>query len=196
MPEGPSFSSTPQSRMPFSSLGGCQEASSLSSTPQSRMQFSSLGVCREAPSPFLKAPIPNAAFFPWWAPPPSFLFPFRAFRVFRCCSSASKAPGISTLYSLLSTLYSLRCVQYIICSRAKLCRVKNILQLFCEKTCTVRKIAVPLHPQNERGPCEGMPEWRPPEVFCARPSGRAAFFDRLTRDECSTGKDKKRTVIL
>lgn len=42
------------------------------------------------------------------APPiPSFLFPFRAFRVFRCYSSASKAPGISTLYSLLSPLYSL-----------------------------------------------------------------------------------------
>ena len=89
-----------------------------------------------------------------------------------------------------------RGLQYIICSRARLCRVKNILQLFCEKTCTVRKIAVPLHPQNERGPCEGKPEWRPPEVFCARPWGRAAFFDRLTRDECSTGKDKKRTVIL
>ena len=173
---------------------------------------------------FLNAPIPNAVLFPWCMPggtfpfpqspnpecrflplvgtaPPSFLFPFRAFRVFRCCSSASKAPRylyslLSTLYSLLSTLSSVRCVQYIICSRARLCRVKNILQLFCEKTCTVRKIAVPLHPQNERGPCEGKPEWRPPEVFCARPWGGAAFFDRLTRDECSTGKDKKRTVIL
>ena len=147
--------------------------------------------------PFLNAPIPNAVLFPWWAPPPSPSFFPSVLSVFLDVTlQPQKRQGISTLYSLLFTLYSVRCVQFIICSRARLCRVKNILQLFCEKTCTVRKIAVPLHPQNERGPCEGKPEWRPPEVFCARPWGRAAFFDRLTRDECSTGKDKKRTVIL